>query len=78
MNKARRKELSRAINMLYEAINIIGSVKMEEEEAYDNLPESFQYGEKGETMQEYIDTMNEAYNDIEVYITQLEEVADAQ
>lgn len=78
MNKARRKELSKAINMLYEAINIIGSVIMEEEEAYDNLPESFQDSEKGETMQEYIDTMSEAYYDIEVYITQLEEVANAQ
>lgn len=40
-------------------------VKDEEQEAYDNLPESFQYGERGEQMQEYIDSMDEAYENLE-------------
>lgn len=74
MNKARRKELSKAIDLLYEAISIIETVKDEEEESYYNLPESLQYGERGETMQEYIDTMDEAYSEIEDKITELEEI----
>lgn len=75
MNKARRKELKEAVDLLYKALNIIESVKDEEETAYDNLPESIQYSERGETMQDYIDTMDEAYSEIEDRITLLEDIA---
>lgn len=51
MNAARRKRLQ-------EALDIIIEVKEEEQEAFDNLPESFQEGERGELMQEAIDTLD--------------------
>lgn len=74
MNKARRKELSRAAEMLREAYDIIDSCKDEEEDAYDNLPESFQDGERGDEMQEYIDAMDEALDQIDEAANAIEEI----
>lgn len=65
MNKVRRKRLAEAIDLINQAKGILEEVKDEEQEAYDNLPESFQYGERGEQMQEYIDSMNEAYENLD-------------
>lgn len=38
----------------------IDEVRDDEQESYDNLPESFQEGESGEKMQLVIDTLDEA------------------
>ena len=48
MNKARRKRLAEAAELLEQARDILEEVKDEEQEAHDNLPESFQQGERGE------------------------------
>ncbi len=74
MNKARRKELDRAADMLREAYSIIESCRDDEEDAYDNLPESFQDGERGEEMQEYIDVMDEAMDQIDEAANAIEEI----
>lgn len=76
MNKMRRKELNRAAEMLREAYSIIESCKDEEQDAYDNLPESFQYGDKGDEMQEYIDQMDEAMESIDEAADTIEEIAE--
>lgn len=47
MNKIRRKQLQEASELIAKAQGIIESVKDDEQEAHDNLPESIQYGEKG-------------------------------
>ena len=70
MNAFRRKELSRAAELLEEA----RSMKDEEEEAHDNLPESLQYSDKGEAMQDNIDMMVESIYTIESVIEQIDEV----
>lgn len=57
MNKIRRKQLQEASELIAKAQGIIENVK----EAHDNLPESIQYGEKGQQMEEYIDMLDEAY-----------------
>ena len=62
MNKQRRKRLEEAFNMIGQAKDILEEVKDEEQEAYDNLPESFQNGERGEEMQGYIEMLEEAWN----------------
>lgn len=36
----------------------------EEQEALDNMPESLQEGERGQQMQEYIDTMDDVLYDV--------------
>lgn len=75
MNRARRKELERAVELLQQAQEIIGSVRDDEQEAYDNLPEGIQNSERGEQMSEYVDTLDNAADyDIEDIITNLNEI----
>lgn len=60
MNKQRRKKLTKAFEMIDEAIKILEEVKNEEDESYENLPDNFRYGDKGEEMKDYIEMLNEA------------------
>lgn len=65
MNATRRKAL-KAIVAKMEALESLraeiqeqlGEVMDEEQEALDSLPESLQEAERGQQMQEYIDTMD--------------------
>lgn len=60
MNKARRKRLAEAAELLEQARDILEEVRDEEQEAHDNLPESFQQGERGEEMESYIAAIEDA------------------
>lgn len=60
VNKQRRKRLGKAFNLVTEAMDILEEVKSEEEESYDNLPDNFRDGDKGEEMQNYIEMLEEA------------------
>lgn len=62
MNKQRRKRLTEAFNKIAEAMEILEEVKSEEEESYENLPDNFRDGERGEKMQNYIEMLEEANN----------------
>lgn len=86
MNKIRRKELAHIIEKL-EALDALRAeiqeeletVMDEEQEAFDNMPESLQESERGEQMQEYIDAMQYAMDDLENFdvesiMDQLQEV----
>ena len=73
MNKDRRNRLTKAIEQLANARTEIEAVKDEEEEALENLPESFQEGEQGEAMQQAIDLMQEAVGSLEEIESNLEE-----
>ena len=42
------------------AQDILCSVREKEQEAYENLPDSFRDGEKGEEMQNYMEMIEEA------------------
>lgn len=66
MNKERRKKLQEVYALMEKAQGIIEEVKDEEQEAHDNLPESFQYGEKGEQMEECIEQCDEIMQIIEM------------
>lgn len=65
MNKQRRKELEKAVALLAEAREIIEACMDEEQEAFDNMPESIQESERGEQMEEYIYNMETAIDAIE-------------
>lgn len=65
MNKARRKELKKAIDALYEAHRIIEECMEEETEALENLPESIQDSERGEAMEDCITAMESAIGGVE-------------
>lgn len=62
MNRQRRKKLSKAFDLVSDAKEILEAVKYEEQEALENLPDNFRYGERGEEMQGYIEMIDEAYN----------------
>lgn len=60
MNKARRKELERAIELLEKATDIIDSCKDEEREYLDNMPENLQYSEKHEVAESAVENLEQA------------------
>ena len=74
MNKERRKTLQEIIDVLEEQKYGIESVCEEEQEAYDNLPESIQDSERGEAMSENIDSMESAASDLDDIISTLQEI----
>lgn len=70
MNKQRRKRLEDVVSRLEECMSDLEFIKEEEQEAYDNLPESIQYSERGEAMQGNVD-------DIDYVISDLDQVIDS-
>lgn len=74
MNKIRRKQLQEASELIAKAQGIIEGVKDDEQEAHDNLPESIQYGEKGQQMEEYIDMLDEAYRQCDDLMSIIDEI----
>ena len=75
MNKIRKKELAKIIDLLSEAKERLESVRDEEEEAFDNLPENLQESERGQSMQNAIDAMNDILDSLD--LDDLEEIAQA-
>lgn len=74
MNKVRRKKLAEALELLEKAQAIIEEAHDEEEEAFDNLPESLQASERGETMQDYIDRLEEVGDGIQESIDEIGDI----
>lgn len=72
MNNARRKEIREAISLIQEAVDILVNVREDEEMAYENLPEGIQMSERGDAMQEWIDTLTDAEDSIQDVIDNLE------
>lgn len=59
MNKERRSKIAKALELIDNAKTILEEVKDEEESCYDNLPDNLRESEKGETMQENVNDLNE-------------------
>ena len=66
MNKARRKMIQKAIDILEmgdsveQALAILEDVLYAEEDAYDNIPENLQASWRAEESEEAIDALNDA------------------
>lgn len=71
MNKQRRKEIEKISDQLMELQAALTDLRGEEEEAYENLPESIQYSERGDAMQEAMDAMDNADGSIQEAIDYL-------
>lgn len=77
MNKLRRKELSKVVSelniikdkdALYDCINTLESIKDDEQDYYDNIPENLQYSQRAEDSEAAIDNLEEALDYLnEVY-----------
>lgn len=87
MNAARRKQIAEAIadlekltGALEDVKNLIESIRDDEQEAFDAMPESLQSSERGEASQEAINNLEEAVSafdsfDVEQIVTQLSDAA---
>lgn len=74
MNKARRKELNKALELLAQAREIIEAMQEEEQESFDNMPEGLQVSELGEKIEENAYTLEEIAGYIEEQEQALDEV----
>ena len=61
MNKIRRTEIDKIIARLEELKAGVETLQEEEQEYYDNMPEAFQCGEKGEKAEEAISEIGRAH-----------------
>ena len=73
MNKARRKEIDSVIATLEEAKERLESIRDDEQEYYDTMPENFQYGEKGEAAEEAVSNPDYAIDQIDEAIDNAEQ-----
>lgn len=73
MNKSRRSRIDVIISQLEAIAEEIEVLKDEEEDAFYNLPDSLQYSEKGEAMEDSITNLDDAFtyiNDAIDYLTE--------
>lgn len=74
MNKLRRRQIAAAMDLLSEAMSILEHVRDEEQESFDNMPESLQGSERGEAMEEIIYNLEEYRDSLSEIIDGLEEI----
>lgn len=77
MNNDRRARLQKIADQLEDLRTQLEEIKGEEQDAYDNLPESFQNGERGEKMQTAIDALDNCDSDIETVVSAINEAIEA-
>lgn len=65
MNRERRKRVQEALDLLQQASEILADVADQEDEAFDNLPESIQESERGKKMEEMLEALDEAMDDLD-------------
>lgn len=73
MNNNRRKEIANAIRQIE---NVVSSILADEEEAFDNMPESLQGSERGDMSQEAQDNLSSAVDALEEAIICLEDASE--
>lgn len=76
MNKARRKKLEEVISTLEDMRDELTHLHNEERDAFDNLPDSLQYSEKGEEMEECADALEENTDSLDDVINNLIEISE--
>lgn len=78
MNAERRKKLTDAIAYINKAIQIVEDVRDDEQDSFDNLPESLQSGDRGMLMEECIQGMDEVLEELDSCISDIEDVKSAK
>lgn len=75
MNKARRTRINEIIEKLNALKEDVEAIMDEEQESFDNMPESLQEGERGDAMQEAIDNLSSAMYFIGEAVDSLDEAS---
>ena len=65
MNNSRRRRIDLLLEQLEDLSEAIEEIKNEEEDAYENLPESIQDSERGEAMYEAVSYLEDAIGYLE-------------
>ena len=73
MNAQGRKEIAKYIASLEEIKDKLDSMKDEEQDKFDNMPEGLQESERGEAMQEAIEQLETVCDNLDEVISALEE-----
>lgn len=80
MNNARRKQIDdivarlESVKSLAEQIaSDLADIMADEQESFDNMPESLQYGERGQKSQDSIDNLENAHSELESVIIAIDE-----
>lgn len=76
MNNNRRKQISAISEQLENLKEAIEALRDEEQECFDNLPESLQGGERGETMEAAIEALDYAADDLQDCLDHLYEAVE--
>jgi len=81
MNDTRRKELAEIRSRIELALGELGNAKDElegvinaEHEAFDNMPEGLQQADRGQAMEEGINTLDDASSNLDDAINALEDI----
>lgn len=74
MNKKRRKEIENLRESISETKAKLQDLLYEEQQTFDNMPESIQESERGEEMQEIIEYMEAAIDSLEEATESLTEI----
>lgn len=74
MNKQRRNEIQDILSEIQNIKSKLEMVQMNEEIAFDNMPENLQYSMRGEESQEAIDSMSTAVDSLEEAICNLSDI----
>lgn len=75
MNKDRRKRLEDLAGQLDAIRSDIETIKDEEQEYLDNMPESLKEGEKGSNAEQVISSLEEAFDDLDTVINNVNDAA---
>lgn len=76
MNKQRKNQLAKIVGKLEAIREELETLIEQENEAYDNLPDSLQESERGIYMGECIDSMDSAHSNIDDAISSIEEITE--
>lgn len=74
MNRDRRARLNEVREKLAAICCAIEEIRDEEEEAYENLPESLQESERGERMCEVVEGLQDLYDNLESAADDIESI----
>ena len=76
MNNDRRKRLNAAKEKLLALIDYIEEIRIDEEEAFENMPESLQESERGEKMQDAVIDIQQLCDDLSAVIDDIETIVE--
>ena len=76
MNRLRRKAINRANELVNEAYDLIDIATEEEEDALTNTPENILGSAKIEKMEEYVDRLTEAREQLEIAKEAINQILD--